>query len=477
MRIPGMRAIILAAAGLALVLVSIMGWVTWRIIQAERRFADEAKSVSIPAFRLADASQNAAPVYEKAMPKERWLENPQRARIKAVLEKGWDPSAGLEPLLQGYAPELAVARQALALPEFDLESGKSSDIRLDTPVRQLAGPLDLVRLFLLQGRYWESRSQPAEAAGSYAAALGVAFHLGQLRNQALLGQLGRVVAMEQAWTPASGVIERGSGGVEDYRLLRDAAARLASGDVDLAAALEREHRLLSQARQLFVKRVWDAYPSFRRGSVLGDYKTFEQRAIETTLRTARENRPEDLDRFFDDIPAQHPGLRFKSWISCFGHPDEFVPCFLSSGQDTLPAAARIPRYSKLFFPYHVRRVQAGLLEAGAAIRLYEFDRGAPPERLAELVPDFLARVPQDPFNAFSELRYRRQAGGWLLYSLGPDRRDDSGAPYQAGDFTHISPAPGDLALKSAALLAAPALGPSGTPTRRKRKLRGRSSPS
>jgi hypothetical protein len=49
-----------------------------------------------------------------------------------------------------------------------------------------------------------------------------------------------------------------------------------------------------------------------------------------------------------------------------------------------------------------------------------------PETLAELVPEFLASVPIDPLNA-EPFRYRREAdGGFVLYSVGEDGRDDGG---------------------------------------------------
>jgi hypothetical protein len=44
---------------------------------------------------------------------------------------------------------------------------------------------------------------------------------------------------------------------------------------------------------------------------------------------------------------------------------------------------------------------------------------------AELVPKFLPRVPQDPFNRH-EVLYRKEAVGYTVYSVGPDRRDDGG---------------------------------------------------
>ncbi|MBI1840934.1 MAG: hypothetical protein HYR88_08810, partial [Verrucomicrobia bacterium] len=48
-----------------------------------------------------------------------------------------------------------------------------------------------------------------------------------------------------------------------------------------------------------------------------------------------------------------------------------------------------------------------------------------PAALAELAPALLASPPQDPFDG-QPLRYALKAGGYLLYSIGPDLRDDLG---------------------------------------------------
>jgi hypothetical protein len=71
---------------------------------------------------------------------------------------------------------------------------------------------------------------------------------------------------------------------------------------------------------------------------------------------------------------------------------------------------------------HVR-----LLAAELALRAYEADRGRVPTRLDELVPNYLAKLPGDPF-AGQALIYRPQGATWLLYSIGPDGVDDGGKP-------------------------------------------------
>jgi hypothetical protein len=67
-----------------------------------------------------------------------------------------------------------------------------------------------------------------------------------------------------------------------------------------------------------------------------------------------------------------------------------------------------------------------LLMTELAIRFFEARTGRPPESLAALVPADLESVPRDPFADGGPLSYRQAAGGYVLYSLGPNRKDDGG---------------------------------------------------
>ena len=80
-----------------------------------------------------------------------------------------------------------------------------------------------------------------------------------------------------------------------------------------------------------------------------------------------------------------------------------------------------------------RRIKATirLLATELSIRCYQQEKGHPPARLDELVPEFLKAVPQDPFSR-RPLIYRPQGTDWLLYSVGPDHVDNGGVRKQRG---------------------------------------------
>ena len=63
-----------------------------------------------------------------------------------------------------------------------------------------------------------------------------------------------------------------------------------------------------------------------------------------------------------------------------------------------------------------------LLMAELALRCYRIDHGRAPESMQQLIPNYLQRVPLDPFNGHP-LVYRPNGTNWVLYSVGPGQAD------------------------------------------------------
>jgi len=85
-----------------------------------------------------------------------------------------------------------------------------------------------------------------------------------------------------------------------------------------------------------------------------------------------------------------------------------------------------------------------VLKAQVAIKAFAGRRGEPPQRLQDLVDGmFLASVPQDPFDG-GPLRYSRDR--LLLWSVGPDEKDDGGQDAPLDD-QRVSSSLEDAALK------------------------------
>jgi hypothetical protein len=62
-----------------------------------------------------------------------------------------------------------------------------------------------------------------------------------------------------------------------------------------------------------------------------------------------------------------------------------------------------------------------------AVERFRIARGTIPGTIVELFPDFMAEVPHDIFTGNAMIYWRSEDGKFILYSVGPNRRDDGGA--------------------------------------------------
>lgn len=106
---------------------------------------------------------------------------------------------------------------------------------------------------------------------------------------------------------------------------------------------------------------------------------------------------------------------------------------ISGAVDGQPVEASLDLGKKI----HDAKFRLLLMEL--ALQWHRLEHGRNPATLDALVPKYLPAVPQDPFSG-KVLVYRLTPQGCLLYSVGPDGKDDGGKPYSYDDGS------GDLVL-------------------------------
>jgi len=70
--------------------------------------------------------------------------------------------------------------------------------------------------------------------------------------------------------------------------------------------------------------------------------------------------------------------------------------------------------------------QNGFLLVTLALHAYRLEHHHYPASLMELTPEYLEKLPEDPFIARDTFKYRVEGEGYVLYSVGPDGKDDGG---------------------------------------------------
>lgn len=98
----------------------------------------------------------------------------------------------------------------------------------------------------------------------------------------------------------------------------------------------------------------------------------------------------------------------------------------------------LPAYGKVRLNEVRADTQNALLVTTLALQAYRQDHKAYPATLASLAPGYLKAVPTDPFALSGPLRYKLTGAKYVLYSVGPDGKDDGGKAI----FDATKPAPG-----------------------------------
>ncbi|MCP4378795.1 MAG: hypothetical protein GY794_21790 [bacterium] len=92
---------------------------------------------------------------------------------------------------------------------------------------------------------------------------------------------------------------------------------------------------------------------------------------------------------------------------------------------------------RAFELHHALIAERRMAAVALAVRMYQIDNGRRPDTLEQLLPDYLAKIPQDPMDEpGTEIRYVNDPDMPRLYSVGEDGRDGGGDHEDFGENSH-----------------------------------------
>ncbi|HNW45288.1 MAG TPA: hypothetical protein PKI19_12345 [Elusimicrobiales bacterium] len=310
----------------------------------------------------------------------------------------------------------------------------------------------LLNLVLLDARMHTARKLPRAAERDLLAVAGLLVQLAQQKYAMLPASLTLQSFMQKAYPllaqsagkkalPSTAYLAELSGQLARIAREQDflAAAILEETEIKKNAARERanmrnsdqERKKLALGKSLVALAVQDLE------FFSGVYERFDA-AADAEARAAgaavRENSPKIEEDFLaqrDKQIAERKSARDKrGWLDTLRDgatgAAETKKLLAEETADALTGTAAGPGWTKLAEPYHVFFNQLNALHTGVALKLRLRERGKLPEDLKSLVPAYLSEVPADSFNKFQPLRYLKKGGGFRVYSLGPDQKDEEG---------------------------------------------------
>src|SRR5262249_53722236 len=106
---------------------------------------------------------------------------------------------------------------------------------------------------------------------------------------------------------------------------------------------------------------------------------------------------------------------------------------------TLFAAIAEPNFSRAVGSLAFSQTRVDEAQIVCALERHHLARGSYPEKLTELVPQYIARLPHDIIGGQPLTYIRTTDGRFILYSVGWNEKDEGGsfnsADYEIGDWT------------------------------------------
>jgi hypothetical protein len=133
----------------------------------------------------------------------------------------------------------------------------------------------------------------------------------------------------------------------------------------------------------------------------------------------------DLNFFLETMqtPASFAALPAPQNLALTNYLESAIK--ISHKRTYLLSGLLLPSYSRIVVREASTRSLIDLATTALAIERFRHQRGRLPTTLAELTPEFLEKVPRDPFDG-APIRYRVLAKGYVIYSVDVDGHDDGG---------------------------------------------------
>lgn len=339
---------------------------------------------------------------------DEYLKAGQQIKGNPISQSGKPTAKQLTAALPQNLPALKAFRNGMAYP-FRSPPIRSFFIRLP----QNSNFRELARLLILEGRVYEIRGDYGSAAQSYLDCfqLGMDVPRGGALVPCLVGIACEAIGRRSLWE----ITDKLS--ASDARAATKRLEELSANRYPFAETMQEE-KWMGQASLLEILRKEN---TLQLAAGLANSPTpvslAAWRNFVALVGRGKKRIYQDYSAYFDAIIAQ-ARLPYTPNPPPIPVPNDPVNQMLT------------PTFDKAQIKDWDMRVQSALLIATLALRAYMVERGDYPATLNALVTEgYLSQVPQDPFAGTAPLRYRRiSKTQYILYSIGPDSKDDGGKP-------------------------------------------------
>jgi hypothetical protein len=329
---------------------------------------------------------------------------------------------------------------------------KPEKLSVSMPAIKYGDHIKLFRLLLIDARVKSESGFLAEAERDLLGAAGFMLQVSGQKTNAVLSTLVHTLCLQKAFPLISGSIRGNSASPAYLNAMSAVLARNYAAMDSMRAALTEEGEIM----KVTIREAINPVTAERESAKVPFYRRFAVRKLQD-------------EEFFNMVYARYDAAadaRTQAFIRAFADNDpapadafveKQIAELAAKGKDPKPlgfmdglkigltgggeakarmadaivysmTAAGVPQYGKLVARYHVSYSMLGVLRTALAVKATQRRaRNRLPAGLENLVPDYIAALPKDPFNKFAPFTYLKSGKRFAVYGYGPDGADGKAA--------------------------------------------------
>lgn len=393
---------------------------------------------------------NAAIFYRKAGSMLTKLPGVFHEKAAEIINNGWiGKNEELKEILKKNQGAINEFKKATKLTNCDFTFGKSIKKTVAAKTPRYINEHYLARLVIVEGRLYEKENRWDLALDNYLAVLRFANHMGQQKDFIIITTAVGIGAQRMVYIPLTQYINREKLSSQDCQTLLNSLVSLRNNRTGLDSAFEEEKEIMKKAIRIVVDEAKQKgqYDEIYLQKLCRKFDRLCNKFFEYDIIAFKENKPEIYEEKIIQLRNEVEkkikplNLTWESLKKVAGIPE---------GIDSPSLAAKIlvsmamPRYNPIT-RYYTSLSELNILITAGAMKLYKLKNDKIPDSLQELIPIYLSKLPEDPFNDFKPLKYEKRNKGWVVYSFGPDKQDNHGSfkynavsPDKTGDIVFSS---------------------------------------
>lgn len=276
---------------------------------------------------------------------------------------------------------------------------------------KIEGLLNIARLILIEGLLYEKENKLNLAVEDYFSVLQFANHLGQQKKYAQTGKMGERILQDLTYVPLKNFIIQEKLDINNYSHILARFIFIKNAKVGLENAIKEEREL----RKYLLRQIDEKDKNRISGTFLNEYyKEIDFLSDEFCDRMLVAFKQNGAEKISGEFKKEY-GL-------------DKIPVLILSPVVTARVSFSLGLYYETteISKYYISDTRFNFLILATAIKLYEVENNKFLSALNELAPKYLPEIPKDAFNNFNPLKYEKKDSGWIIYSFGPDREDNSG---------------------------------------------------